>query len=418
MFCFQALATAQAELSRSQDKAGPSFHYDVVNIAVPTDSTKSRLLVYVKIAHDELQFIKVSDGYEAVYTVSVIIFNKKNEQIDGKEWEQTVFVENYDATNSRSDFNLTYESFDLEPGEYKVTLGVEDTDTKKTRNEKCLVNLRNFAEKPISLSNVTLVSEIGVDSLGVKSIRPEVSDRRKGVQGNQYAYFEIYSTTLSKQVEINYSIRNSKKKKVIKNSYIKQTTGFRTSDHFFIPTDSLAHDNYLLTIEVIDGKHRDEVEKLFFVRWTGLPTTIEDLGKAVEQLKYIAGKKEFKQLRKADTSKKFELFKQFWKRRDPTPGTELNEAAEEHYSRVEYCNENFSVMQREGWRTDMGMVYIIIGPPDDIERNPYPRDSRPWEIWYYYRINRQLLYYDYSGFGEYRLATPFSIYEFQRLRNY
>lgn len=410
------LAIAQAEMSGAQEKIGPTFHYDVVNVAVPTDSTLSRLFVYIKTAHDELQFIKVADGYEAEYEVSVIIFDKQDEQVAGKEWLQSISVDSYDETNSRTDFNLTHESFDLEPGEYKVSIGVEDMDTKHKRNEKCVVTLRDFAAEKVSLSNITLVSNIQVDSLGVKSIRPEVSDRRKGVQGNQYAYFEIYSTTPSKQVEIKYAVLNSKKKAVIKKSYQKQKIDFRTLDYFFIPIDSLAHDNYHLKIKVIDGKYKDEVEKLFYVRWTGMPTTIEDLDKGIEQVKYIANKKEFKRLKKADNSEKFALFKQFWKRRDPTPGTELNEAMEEHYARVEYCNENFTVMQREGWRTDMGMVYIILGPPDDIERNPYPRDSRPWEMWYYYRINRQFLYYDYSGFGEYRLYTPFSIYEFQRLR--
>jgi len=416
LILFNTLVTAQAEMSRSQDKSGPSFHYDVVNTAVPTDTTKSRLFVYIKVAYDELQFVKVADGYEAEYEVSVIIFDKKDDQAAGKEWRQNVFVENYDNTNSRTDFNLTHESFDLDPGEYKVSIGVEDTDTMQKQSEKCVVTLRDFAAKKVALSNVTLVSEIQVDSLGIKSIRPEVSDRRKGVQGNQYAYFEIYSTTPSKIIDIKYTILNSKKKVVIKKSYQKRKTGSRTLDHIFLPIDSLSHDNYRLNIMVTDGKFNDEVEKLFYVRWTGLPTTIEDLDKAIEQVKYVATKKEFKKLKKADTGEKLELFKIFWKRRDPTPGTDLNEAMEEHYARVEYTNENFSVMQREGWRTDMGMVYIILGPPDDIERNPYPRDSRPWEMWYYYRINRQFLYYDYSGFGEYRLYTPFSIYEFQRLQ--
>jgi GWxTD domain-containing protein len=416
LISYATIVTAQAEMSSSPENVGPSFHYDVVNVAVPTDSSLSRLFVYVKIAHDELQFFKVGDGYEAEYEVSAIIYDKDNEQVAGEEWVQNIFVESYDQTNSRTEFNLTYKSFDLPPGEYKVSISVEDTDTREKRSEKCVVTLRDFIANVVSLSNITLISDIEVDSLGVKSIRPEISDRSKGVQGNQYAYFEIYSTYPSKGVEIQYVVLNSKKKAIIKKKYEKQKTGFRTMDYFFLPIDSLVHDNYLLRVEVIDGKYKDEMEKLFYVRWTGMPTTIEDLDKAIEQVKYIASRKEFKQFNKADISEKLELFKQFWKLRDPTPGTELNEAMEEHYTRVEYANENFTVMQRDGWRTDMGMVFIILGPPDDIERNPYPRDSRPWEMWYYYRINRQFLYYDYSGFGEYRLSTPFSIYDFQRLR--
>ena len=145
-----------------------------------------------------------------------------------------------------------------------------------------------------------------------------------------------------------------------------------------------------------------------------MPTNARDLDAAIEQVRYVATREEWKRLKKAKGEDRIKEFKLFWKRHDPTPGTEANEAMEAHYSRVAYANQNFSVMQREGWRTDMGMVFIILGAPDDIERNAYPRYSKPYQIWRYYRYNRELLFYDQTGFGDYRLYTPFSIYEFQR----
>ena len=178
--------------------------------------------------------------------------------------------------------------------------------------------------------------------------------------------------------------------------------------------DSLEHDSYNVKIKVIAGKEEDKTEKTFYVRWEGLPSNAQDLETAIEQVKYIATRGEWKRLDKASDDNKIKEFKEFWLRHDPTPGTELNEAMEAHYGRIEYANQYFSVMQREGWKTDMGMVFIILGSPDDIERNAYPRYSKPYEIWRYYRYNRELLFYDHTGFGEYRLSTPFSIYEFQR----
>ncbi|MFZ0706690.1 MAG: GWxTD domain-containing protein [Candidatus Korobacteraceae bacterium] len=63
------------------------------------------------------------------------------------------------------------------------------------------------------------------------------------------------------------------------------------------------------------------------------------------------------------------FIEQFWQRRDPTPDTEENEFKEEHYRRIAYANEHFSA-GRAGWRTDRGRIYIVYGPPDEIEAHP------------------------------------------------
>ena len=55
-------------------------------------------------------------------------------------------------------------------------------------------------------------------------------------------------------------------------------------------------------------------------------------------------------------------------------------------SRVEHANESFGMLGREGYRTDRGRVYIVYGPPDDIERHPNESDTKPYEIWTYNNI--------------------------------
>jgi GWxTD domain-containing protein len=60
---------------------------------------------------------------------------------------------------------------------------------------------------------------------------------------------------------------------------------------------------------------------------------------------------------------------QFWLRRDPTPGTVENEFKEEHYRRIGYANEHF-VCHIAGWKTDRGRIYILYGPPNEIESHP------------------------------------------------
>ncbi len=85
----------------------------------------------------------------------------------------------------------------------------------------------------------------------------------------------------------------------------------------------------------------------------------------------------------------------FWQRRDPTPDTEENEYKEEHYRRIAYSNEHFAA-GIPGWKTDRGHMYIVYGPPDEIDSHPsggsYERpmeegggetSTYPFETWRY-----------------------------------
>ncbi len=53
----------------------------------------------------------------------------------------------------------------------------------------------------------------------------------------------------------------------------------------------------------------------------------------------------------------------FWARRDPTPGTELNEFRQQFDARVRFCDENYKVARKAGSLTDQGRVFILLGPP-------------------------------------------------------
>lgn len=65
-----------------------------------------------------------------------------------------------------------------------------------------------------------------------------------------------------------------------------------------------------------------------------------------------------------------QFIEQFWKRRDPTPGTVENEYKEEHYRRIAYVNERFPSPTAAGWATDRGRIYMTYGPADEIESHP------------------------------------------------
>jgi len=127
----------------------------------------------------------------------------------------------------------------------------------------------------------------------------------------------------------------------------------------------------------------------------------------------------FKRLQTDDEREQF--IEQFWLRRDPTPDTEENEFKEEHYRRIAYANDHFA-SGIPGWKTDRGRIYIVYGPPDEIESHPsggtYERpmeegggetSTYPFEQWRYRYIegigtNIVLEFVDPSMSGEYHLT--------------
>ena len=78
-------------------------------------------------------------------------------------------------------------------------------------------------------------------------------------------------------------------------------------------------------------------------------------------------RKAFMQLSNEEEREQF--IEAFWDRRNPNPDSEDNEFKDEHYRRIEYANEHFQAGQ-PGWMTDRGRIYIVYGPPDEIESHP------------------------------------------------
>ena len=108
----------------------------------------------------------------------------------------------------------------------------------------------------------------------------------------------------------------------------------------------------------------------------------------------------------------------FWRNRNPDPESPVNPVREEHYRRLAYADEHFA-SGVPGRKTDRGRMYIIWGPPDEIESHPtggtFDRPMEqgggstttyPWELWRYRHLelvgeNIEIEFVDPSGSGEY-----------------
>jgi len=147
-----------------------------------------------------------------------------------------------------------------------------------------------------------------------------------------------------------------------------------------------------------------------------------DLGWLENEVPYIITPEERQAYLQLSTNEEREQFiESFWSRRNPDAESAVNAFKEEHYRRLAYADEHFA-SGIAGRKTDRGRIYIIWGPPDEIDSHPmggtYDRPmsqgggsttTYPWELWRYRHLegigeNIELEFVDPSGSGEYHLA--------------
>jgi GWxTD domain-containing protein len=104
-----------------------------------------------------------------------------------------------------------------------------------------------------------------------------------------------------------------------------------------------------------------------------------------EEVVYIISPKERDVFLQLETDRERETFiKAFWRQRDETPETDKNEYREEHYRRIAYANQWLGRdTPTQGWRTDQGRIYILLGEPKEIQRFENIPELRPTVIWFF-----------------------------------
>jgi len=127
-------------------------------------------------------------------------------------------------------------------------------------------------------------------------------------------------------------------------------------------------------------------------------------------------------LQLATNEEREQFIEQFWLRRSGNPDLPDNDFKEEHYRRIAYANEHYA-SGIPGWKSDRGRMYIIWGPPDEIESHPtggtYDRpldegggstSTYPFETWRWRYLegvgeNIILEFVDPTSSGEYHLTS-------------
>jgi GWxTD domain-containing protein len=406
VFLFSAgFIYSQTENPTLYVQTGAKYFQDFLNFM--DDDGQSRVDIFIQVPFAAVQFERTSKGFEGGYSVTVSIYLEDGETLYlEKLWNEKISVKSFGESSAKENFNLSYRSFKLTPGKYFIKTTVTDRDSRREYLSNNYYNMRDFSIKP-SISDIMLIAQM-TNVEGNNKIIPNVSRNVSENKDEINIFFEIYSDS-STDYNLDYIVTN-KDNKILYESSGKQSVNEGITQIFYTITDStlLSLGNYILTVRLKDSSDNilASTSKTFFSRWVGLPATVANIQEAIDQLIYIANPSEIDYMENGkDEEEKSKRFLEFWKNKDPSPGNVENEVFQEYFGRVNFANEQFS-HYREGWQTDRGMVFIILGPPNNVDRHPFEYNAKPYEIWEYYDINRSFTFLDETGFGDYRLITP------------
>lgn len=389
--------------SKRQKEAIRQYGFSIFSVAdVKSDSI--RILAFLSVPNHVLQFLKIKDGFEAEYEATISLKRKKGNLVGRRNWSNKLKTIDYLESTSKEILTIHQVEFKVVPGDYVISAELLDGDSKNS----------GVREKELKYSehkgDLALYTPFFLDYLsgnwGLDDNEIPMFQNIMGAKVTRASFF-VSGKIKPGPYTLEVTVLGSKKKELWKKSFESNAKDEYFHQRIIIP-DKIAKQGLRKKVDIVlmQGNERKKESVILSLSKIGISSSINNIDQAVENMRYILHDDEWKKLSKSKSTDKETLFLEYWESRDPTPETSDNEVMNEYFSRVSYSNINFK-SYLPGWKTDMGMIYILFGPPDDLEIYNDPLSRIYSQRWHYYRINKYFDFIDENGFGDHRLSTPF-----------
>jgi GWxTD domain-containing protein len=393
----------------------------------------------------------VVETYFDFYGKSITLVETENEGILRGEVELTIIfkkggeIVTYDKKSLLTplmsqghivDF-IDVQRFALPPGDYEVEIEIVDLKSISESN-KTTASVSVFVEEPPSgsfLSDIELISaykkttDPGPLSKSGYDLLPMVSDSiLKAEMMELMLYAEIYGTEerigtdemflltaylADEEFEPLEETRKYMRRKTAQVVPVLTTLPIETVSEgiYHVVVEARTRDNELIaknSHQVLrDSKKSVDVlsqieDADIGATWVSKFDTKASIFDYVHSLRPIATSTEKavldNSLREFETSELEYLqrfFYAFWQSRAPN---DSETAWIQYKAKVDFVDEEFGTMNKKGFETDRGRVYLQYGPPNDITDRANEPSSYPYQIWRYYKTgqfnNVRFVFYD------------------------
>ena len=387
--------------NRNLDRNIDQFKIDT--FTRPLESGLIEVMCFVKIPNYSLQFVKEGRNFTAEYDANISVVDEDDVEVATGSFSDKIVVKKFSETTSRVKSTILSSSFVIPLEDYIISVNIKDIDTKLTSKKTKKVELDDFSDtfqvyEPIFLKETD--GEWGFSDNEFPIDANQIIIKENQLKFYQYAtispgdYTMVINVFSGKKLQWTDTINSSSDNKVVSHLINLETKDINKVD-------------LKIEVTVNQGELSASKSSKFKSRDSFMFGGIGNIDLALSQMNYILTTEERKELKNLKQSEKENFFKKSWARRDPKPETKINELMDEYYARVQFAEENFSRGSSGGWRSDMGMIFILFGKPDDIQRYSSMQSNYTYETWYYFSIGEEFAFVDDYGFGDYRLRRPF-----------
>jgi GWxTD domain-containing protein len=364
------------------------------------DSSGPRLDVYVSVRESRLRFDRDSNSFVASYTCSIHVSGKVPLS---KEVDRRIVLGSYPKSEQNA-YDAFLVSFPISGGEHTVQIVINDNESRARFAKTYSVDVTEIFDKPLVLSNVMLLARY--DTVGhATKITPFILSN-VGLLSDTLNFFTVLSSKESSEDSIFFYVYMLRSRYLSTPTFNSQMPVYQSMTYdpcgedvdtilvyersaissfkdgisfMFGSVRKPSPGNFLLKVLVKNGSGDSASTSLKFqVHDKNFPLVLDDLHDMVNSLIYIASSSEIKEIYagRTDSSIKAGLI-DFWKAHGG-----LAKMAQ-YYQRVGQANQFFSSCI-EGWKTPMGIYYIVCGAPDNVEC------EGEWdERWDYYQSSNQ-----------------------------
>lgn len=378
------------------------FIGNLVFAAGPGDSTMA--VLGLSFENRVLSFVRNNDRFVARYHLD-ISFEGPGQPIRVSR-DEVVEVATFRETLRNDESVLYQQIFHLEPGDYRVTIRVRDPLSGQQSQVTASTTVPRFEDgsytAPIVAYEVTGRGRQSEDLSLVLSPRGTVAYGSDTL----LAYIEAYR--LAGPTAVPFAIQDARDSIVFRDS-LRFEGGHDVEAQVVRLTPDSAPLGELRLI-VGSGDDRRTASAIVSLSTEWVVTNYEDM---VGLLRYFSHQDLLDSLSKVPPGERSRIWREFYVASDPNRATPENEALDQYFSRLSIANLRFRDEGIQGWRTDRGEVYILLGEPDEIYDSS-PLSQGRMIRWVYIDDRLELTFLDETGFGRFRLTTA-SRAEFDRV---
>ncbi len=362
------------------------------------DST--HVIIALTFANASLTFAREADNrFRANYSVAVTLTADAG-MVASAESSEELLVGTYRETTRIDESVIHQEILDVAPGRYTLQVSVRDDATQRTAQEQIAIVVPRLGDSgfssPMPIAEVTPRS--ARDVLPLLLLNPAAT----AVVGRDSVlpvYLEGYGDTTA---AVRLLIRSERGRVMWNDTVPVLPKGMLRSGVVEVPVSRLGIGVAQLTF-VRDGG-TDSSSTYVFVGFGGeLPVaTYDDM---LNYLRWFAQPARIQKLRDAAEEDRPAAWSDFVRETDDQPETPIHETLREYFGRLVRANGRFREEATPGWLSDRGRVFITLGEPDQLLEptiNDFSRGRQ--QLWDYRSLNLQLVFYDQTGTGRWRLT--------------